>query len=227
MKTITRRQSVLNDLSLQARSNSPSQNQLPRSSRPISLDRLPAGVFLAVPSVEITVGLPATQLISQSIAKVSHPELRSFLTAVAAEPEVAQALSTPAASASRSTLSFQSYPVQTLRRAAELASYWCAYGQIERDVLFAATFIAGIGHLLAGSVIGNSSLDDILFTLVRPHLHRLDGSAPRQASLLRLALGWGNADEVDAWYVPRLQEAVARALSAVQLGQFGSNVAAR
>lgn len=188
----------------------------------------------AIPTVEITVGLPAKELIRQAMAKVAHLELHTFLNLVAAEPEVRQALSTPiagpaasAASGQRLPLSFQSYPVQTLRRAGELASFWCANGQNERDVLYAATFIAGIGHLLASSVVGHSSLDDVLFTLVRPHLHRLDDSAPHQASLLRLALGWGNADEVDAWYVPRLQEAVARALSAVQLGQFGSNVAAR
>jgi len=188
----------------------------------------------AIPTVEITVGLPAKELIRQAMAKVAHPELHTFLTLVASEPEVRQALSTPmagsaasAASAPRLPLSFQSYPVQMLRRAGELASFWCANGQNERDVLYAATFIAGIGHLLAGSLVGQSSLDDVLFTLVRPHLHRLDDSAPHQASLLRLALGWGNADEVDAWYVPRLQEAVARALSAVLLGQFGSNVAAR
>ena len=90
---------------------------------------------------------------------------------------------------------------------------------MERAVLFVATVIRGIQALLSDYVVGPANLEDVMFTLVRPALHRLDDSAPRQACLLRLSLGWGNADEVDAFYVPRLQESVARALRAVKVGQ--------
>ncbi|MDO8767368.1 MAG: hypothetical protein Q7K57_01405 [Burkholderiaceae bacterium] len=172
--------------------------------------------------VEITVGVPPLQLVDQVLAAVSSWQLREFLSAVVIEPEVELALITPIPmlNSSRGACQpFQSYPVQTLRRAAEMAGYWCAFGQEERAVLFVATLIRGIQHLLADYVVGPANLYDILFTLVRPALHRLDDSAPRQACLLRLCLGWGNADEVDAYYVPRLQESVERALRAVQLGQ--------
>jgi hypothetical protein len=220
--TITRRHlAVLNDQSLQATNTSNAGKATPslqrqRISRQGALSSLPPGVYLGVPAVEITVGVPASELLRQAIAKLRQPELHAFLSAVVAEPEVALALST-AISPKGVSRSLPTYPVQSLRRAAELASFWCGFGPDEREVLYAATFIQGLRHLLADVVLGAASLDDILFTLVRPHLHRLDQRAARHASLLRLALGWGNADEVDAHYVPRLQEAVARALRCVRL----------
>jgi hypothetical protein len=111
---------------------------------------------------------------------------------VVTESEVELALTTPIptpGSSSGMRQPFQSYPVQSLRRAAEMAGYWCAFGREERSVLYVATLIRGIGHLLADYVVGSAKLDDILFTLVRPALHRLDDSAPRQACLLCLFAG--------------------------------------
>lgn len=217
MKNTTARRhlAVLNDLSLQAGKATPSA-QRQRISRQGALSSLPPGVFMGVPAVEITVGVPASELLRQAVAKLRQPELHAFLSAVVAEPEVAQALNCPLAAKGKSRF-LPTYPVQALRRAAELASFWCGFGPQEREVLYAATFIQGLRHLLADVVVGAASLDDILFTLVRPHLHRLDERAARHASLLRLALCWGNADEVDAHYVPRLQEAVSRALRCVRL----------
>lgn len=176
----------------------------------------------ARPVVEITVGASPGQLIEQLLDAVPSDPLREFLRAVVIEPEVKLALTTPVrrpVAFKGRVPSFQSYPVQFLRRAAEMAGYWCAYGQEERAVLFVATVIRGIQSLLSDYVVGPANLEDVMFTLVRPALHRLDDSAPRQACLLRLSLGWGNADEVDACYVPRLQESVARALRAVAIGQ--------
>lgn len=176
----------------------------------------------ARPVVEISVGASPVQLIDELLDAVPSYPLREFLRAVVIEPEVELALTTPVrrpvAFKGRAP-SFQSYPVQFLRRAADMAGYWCAYGQEERAVLFVATVICGIQALLSDYVVGPANLEDVMFTLVRPALHRLDDSAPRQACLLRLSLGWGNADEVDACYVPRLQESVLRALRAVKLGQ--------
>ena len=169
--------------------------------------------------VELTVGVNPRDLLEQVLAGVASWPLREFLGEVLAEPEVELALTTPIPASSSSTRqSLQSYPVQRLRRAAEMAGYWCAFGRDERSVLYVATLVRGIGELLAGYVVGGANLDDILFTLVRPALHRLDDGEPRQACLLRLCLGWGNADEVDACYVPRLQKSVAQALRAVQIG---------
>ena len=91
------------------------------------------------------------------------------------------------------------------------------YGREERDILYVATFVQGCRSLLAHCVVGDVDLDDVLFTIVRGFLHRLDDAAPRQASLLRLCLGWGNSDEIDDYYVPRLQQAVHRALRTAAL----------
>ena len=224
MKTthFTRHLAALNDLSLKS---------LQAPVRPLSPPKkspCPAGP--AVPGtgrqarsvVELTVGVSPRQLVDKVLAEVSSWQLREFLRTVVTELEVELALTTPiptSTSSSGMRQPFQSYPVQSLRRAAEIAGYWCAFGREERAVLYVATLIRGIGRLLADYVVGSAKLDDILFTLVRPALHRLDDSAPRQACLLRLCLGWGNADEVDAYYVPRLQESVERALRAVRLAQ--------
>ena len=221
MKTthFPRHLAALNDLSLKS---------LQAPVRPLKKSPCPADP--AVPGtgpqarsvVELTVGVNPQQLVDKVLAEVSGCQLREFLRTVVTEPEVELALTTPipmATSSSGMRQPFQSYPVQSLRRAAEMAGYWCAFGREERAVLYVATLIRGIGHLLADYVMRSAKLDDILFTLVRPALHRLDDSAPRQACLLRLCLGWGNADEVDAYYVPRLQESVERALRAVRLSQ--------
>jgi hypothetical protein len=53
-------------------------------------------------------------------------------------------------------------------------------------------------------------------------LHGLDDQVPRCSRLLRLALGWGCADEIDDHYVPRLQIAVERALAQVAFGSHTS-----
>lgn len=218
---------VLNDLSLK---------DIQTPTRPLSPlsppDQDPGPSNPAVPRtnqqarhvVELTLGVNPRKLVAQMLAGVSSWPLRELLGELLSQPEVELALTTPIPASSRSTRqSFQSYPVQRLRRAAEMAGYWCAFGRDERAVLYVATLVRGIGDLLAGHVVGSANLDDILFTLARPALHRLDDSAPRQACLLRLCLGWGNADEVDAYYVPRLQESVARALRAVQTGQATQN----
>jgi len=109
----------------------------------------------------------------------------------------------------------RSSPIQVRRRAGETAAYGCACGAEERDVLFVATLLQGAQQLLVPIVLGDSTIEDVMFTLVRKSLHRLDDHAPRCSRLLRLALGWGYTDEIDDFYVPRLQIAVQRALTQV------------
>ncbi len=217
MKTIhAHHLAVLNDLSLKdLQAPTPCETASPRTNQ------------RATRVVELTLGVSPLELVAQVLAGVPGWPMREFLSSVFTEPEVELALTTPIATAMRTVMpapsrptyqAFPTYPVQRLRRAAEMASFWCALGREERAVLYVATLVRGIGHLLSGCVVGSASLDDILFTLVRPALHRLDDVAPRQGRLLRLCLGWGNADEVDACYVPRLQESVAQALREVQIG---------
>lgn len=48
----------------------------------------------------------------------------------------------------------------------------------------------------AGASFGTGvSASDVLFTIVRSAMRRLDDQFPRQAFLLRLSLGWSNVDE--------------------------------
>ncbi len=213
MKTIhAHHLAVLNDLSLKhLQAPAPCETASPRTNP------------RATRVVELTLGVSPLELVDQVLAGVPGWPMREFLSSVFTEPEVELALTTPMPTvmptpSSPAYQAFPTYPVQRLRRAAEMASFWCALGREERAVLYVATLVRGIGHLLSGCVVGSASLDDILFTLVRPALHRLDDVAPRQARLLRLCLGWGNADEVDVCYVPRLQKSVAQALRAVQIG---------
>jgi hypothetical protein len=167
-------------------------------------------------AVAVTLDVAPLDGVNHAVSQVKNLDLREFLQSLVQEPEVAQALSTPVAQLPLSTACVPRYPMKALSRAAEMAGYWCALGAMERDVLYVATLIRGVQTLLVNTVSGSSDLEDILFTLARRALHRLDDHAPRQATLLRLALGWGNADEVDAYYVPRLQEAVARALRTIK-----------
>lgn len=194
---------------------------------------LTAGKAFTVPARsalrKLSIGEPASPF-DQLLAEVPDRHLRSFLASVFEEPEVRLVLTTPLPPAARSRGAEAAYgggprrqlnpqlPVQVLRRAASLASYWGAHGEAVRNVLYVATVLRGIECLLAGLVVGPASVRDVMFTLVRPALHRLDDTDARLASLLRLALDLGNADEVDAVYVPHLLDSVQRALQAVQIG---------
>lgn len=195
---------ILNELTLQGLQSQQTQSSVTTLSEGIHVRRHPV---INPPRPE--------QLLLQAIAQVKHAGLQRLLSAVVSEPEVQAALLTPCAATGNRRSDQPSYPVEALRRAADLASYWCVLCQQEREVLFVATFIQGLGSLLAPYVVGPANLNDILFTLVRPALHRLDYSSPLQGQLLRLVLGWGNVDEVDSCYVPGMVQAVKRALLAV------------
>lgn len=194
---------------------------------------LTAGKAFTVPARsalrKLSTGEPASPF-DQLLAEVPDRHLRSFLASVFEEPEVRLVLTTPLPPAARSRGTAAAYgrgrsgplnprlPAQVLGRAASLASYWGAHGEAVRQVLYVATVIRGIECLLAGFVVGPANLHDVMFTLVLPALRRLDDTDARLASLLRLALDLGNADEVDAVYVPHLLDSVQRALQAVQIG---------
>lgn len=164
--------------------------------------------------VELTVGVDPAQLLEAAAQHVKTPALRNFFHAVVQEPEIYQTLTSLTTSSQTGRMSC---PIQPLRRAAELASYWCASGAQERDVLFVATVLRGTQALIGPMVMGSSRTSDVMFTLVRKALHRLDEQSPRCANLLRLSLNWGNVDDIDDFYVPRLQQAVQKALGHVNL----------
>lgn len=159
----------------------------------------------------------ADRLLLEVVSRVKNPAMKEFLESVLHEPEIQQVLTAPVMM-SRSPFSKTcTSPVQALRRAGELSAYWCGCGGEERDALFVATLIQGAQKLLEPVVLGSSTAEDVMFTLARKPLHRLDELAPRCSRLLRLSLGWGCEDEIDDFYVPRLQIAVQRALTQVSI----------
>ena len=156
-------------------------------------------------------------LLLDVVSRVQYPAMKEFLESVLHEPEIFQALTAPVMMSMSPTSITSTYPIQALRRAGELAAYWCGCGGEERDVLFVATLVQGTQKLLGPVVHGASTVEDVMFTLVRRALHRLDDRAPRCSRLLRLSLGWGCEDDIDDFYVPRLQIAVRRALTQVSV----------
>jgi len=178
----------------------------------------PLGQNLARPApfsgqhvLDITLRRDPQFLIEATRQAVDCEHLRDFLGTVLAERDVAQALA-------RGRGNGHPPPIVSLRRAAEMARCWSAFGAQERETLFVATVLRGVQELLADQVVGSRCTpSELVFAIARSALHRLDDAAPRPASLLRLALGWGNEDEIDAFYVPRIQHTVMQALSSVGL----------
>jgi hypothetical protein len=109
-------------------------------------------------------------------------------------------------------------PIDALHGAAEIARWLSPDPESIRAPLFVATVLRGIQEMLASQVVGNScTSSQALLTMVRTALHQLDEQDPSKANLVRLILGWGNEDEIDAVYIPRLQQDMLRALMAVEL----------
>ena len=179
----------------------------PKSNPPATLSRGGLTVKHIVPTVEITIGPDPMKLMQGAIRKISNAPLQEFLSSVLAERDVNLVLTTLPLSSSK----HQRFPIDRLRSAAEMVQVWCAYGPQERQVLYVATLIAGIESLLGDCVVPPCTARDVISSVVRTALHRLDNAAPTQAGLLRLCLGWGNEDDTDAYYVPGLQETVRRA----------------
>ena len=168
---------------------------------------------MAIKVLELTIGTDPSRLLEAAVMNVESAELREFLARVLDEPESRQAL-TQLIDAGHYAKS-PTFVVQLVRRAAEQVKHWCAVGRQERDVLYVATYIQSLEFLLMESLIGNACAQDVIFTIARSALHRLDDQAPRAARLLRLSLGWGNEDEIDSAYVPRLRQSVLKAAKGV------------
>src|ERR1035437_9672626 len=160
----------------------------------------------------IAAALDPQTLIEQMLHAFQCDALRRFLAAVVAEHEVKVALTQVTRS---SPQQMRTSVIARLRRAGDIAAFWSAHAA-ERETLFVATFMRGVQELIGAQVVGNTCTpSDVTFAIVRSALHRLDDQAPAQSRLLRLALGWGNEDEVDAVYVPRIQHTVRQSLRSV------------
>jgi hypothetical protein len=156
-------------------------------------------------SGEIKVSQDPLRLIARTLAGVNGEPARKFLAGVLAENEVREVLT-------HSCSKSEPYSIELVRRAAELTHGWTGYGEQECEALYVATIILVVQELLAPNVQSERcNPSEMMFAIVCRHLHRFDDGAPTQARLLRLALGWGNEDEVDEFYVPRMQHLVQQA----------------
>lgn len=158
-------------------------------------------------------GVNPQVIIQDTIAAVRDSDLRVFLDSVLKEPEVEQVLTTRVPGKGY----YQRYAIQYLRRAASMANFWCVRERREREVVYVATVVEGLKQLMAPWIVGAANAEDVVFTIVRSALYRLDDNAPGLASQLRLSLGWGNADEFDNSYIPSVQQVIRRALQSAGL----------
>lgn len=182
-----------------------SNREVPGSPKPRARLHEPHTEFSHVP---LQTGRGNVQaLIRDTVQTLRDTALHAFLDSVFLEPEILRVL------VSRHMAPGQPprLAIEYLRSAADIAVFWNA-PYVKADVLYVATLLQGLMELLAPCIVGKGNANDILFTIVRTALHRLDDQAPGAACLLRLCLGWGNADEIDAHYIPGLQQAIRHAL---------------
>ena len=156
----------------------------------------------------LSTGLHPQEVIDDTMAGIQHPKLREFLKAVAQEPEVNYLMCMRRNPSARK----QQYGVECLHLAAREASCFKAIAPQQREVVYAATILLGCRTLIAPCKESQSTPDDILFTIVRQALHRLDKSAPKQARLLRLCMGWGNEEETQSDIFLGLKQIIYRSL---------------
>ena len=158
--------------------------------------------------------LEPKDLIRQAVEGIRHPQLRAFMQAVCQEPEVNGLLCLRRKNFLQSARSSSmQLAIQYLHYAATQAAAHDVLGSGQREVVYAATLLQGCKTLLQPT--RGTSADDLLFTIVRQGLHRLDDNAPHHARLLRLCLGWGNVDESGSEGIRQVQNLIRLCLSRV------------
>jgi len=157
---------------------------------------------------EITIGTDPQLLIRRAVNLVSAGPLRDFLASVMAERDVNRVLTVLRADGPR----LQRLPIERLRAAAQCGANASLLSPRIRHTLFAAILISGIELLLGETVEYPYSSGDVIRSVVRDALRRLDDVDDVQGHLLRNCLGWGNEDEMNEVPVLRLQYCVAVAV---------------
>lgn len=155
-------------------------------------------------AVEITIGIDPQVLVSRCVASVRNPALQAFIGAVMAERDVNRVLTMLPGESVR----YARWPIDRLRSCAETVALRSALSPTLREVLFVAALTAGIEVLLAPCVVYPATTQDVMRSIVRSALQRLDNDSSAIAALLRNCLGWGNDDDMDGEGVEALQAAV-------------------
>lgn len=157
---------------------------------------------------EVTIGTDPQVLVRRAVDLVSAGPLRDFLASVMAERDVNRALTVLRNDGPR----LQRLPIEHLRAAAQYAAHASLLSPGARDTLYAAILISGIELLLGQTVEHPYSSRDVIRSVVRDALRRLDKADEVQCHLLRNCLGWGNEDEMHEMSSLRMQYWVAVAV---------------
>jgi hypothetical protein len=146
-------------------------------------------------------------LAQSAVDEIGDLDLRSFMAHVMVEAEPWEVLTRTVVVKGQAVgirVQFLSSIALQVRNAYDL-------GEMEKDVIYTATLLHGIEYWLRDWVVGNTSVRDVMFTIVRSHLHELDGNSPSHAQMLRLCMDWGNEDEQSVfitWLQQRMHKAV-------------------
>lgn len=153
---------------------------------------------------------------------LKNAALIRFVEAVLSEPECQRVLALPMASSGV----FTTPPEQRLRAAAQSTLLYPAPSRVQSDVIYAATLILGLQNLMKAAMrtqfvgdeanpsalgvdlLSNCGSEDVFRSIVRSALYKLEEQAPIHAALLRIALGWGNQDEMMDGEAQRMQSIV-------------------
>ena len=146
---------------------------------------------------------------------VTNPALQTFLRSVFTEPEVRQILIQPVL---RKGV-VHGIRIESLKTVALGVQYWCSFGDAQREVLYVGTVLHGIQHWLTPCIQGGSDCADVMHTLVLSALRVLDRVDPMLGGLLRLCMGWANADE-DSEFAIALRKRMQRAVEILDLARF-------
>lgn len=157
---------------------------------------------------EITIGTDPQLLIRRAVNLVSAGPLRDFLTSVMAERDVNRVLTVLREDSPR----LQRLPIERLRAAAQSGANATMLSQRIRETLYAAILISGIRLLLGQTVKPPYSSGDVIRSVVRDALRRLDAADEVQGQFLRNCLGWGNEDEMNEESVLHLRYCVGVAI---------------
>jgi hypothetical protein len=150
-------------------------------------------------------------LAQSAVDEICDLDLRSFMAHVMVEAEPWEVLTRTVVLKDKAVgirVQFLSSIALQVRNAYDL-------GEMEKDVIYTATLLHGIEYWLRDWVVGNTSVRDVMFTIVRSHLHELDGNSPSHAQMLRLCMDWGNEDEQSV-FITWLQQHMHKAVQTLE-----------
>jgi hypothetical protein len=154
-------------------------------------------------------------LMDDSVDCIPDAPLRQFMRSVINEPSVCKLLG--------SQVKEDGKPAGLrIRKLREIAADVLRHAKVddqEFQAVYVATFLHGIQYLLQPELSGSTVLRDVMCTLVRGPLQRLQSAHPRMAELVRLCMGWGNADE-ETVFTTWLEERMKQAITVLDLVKF-------